>query len=100
MKKSYISKLIGKNLFFLLFLTGPFFVSAQNYCDTITLEANIPDTVFLCSSDSIQINADAGFVSYQWSRGDTTATVDLNYSGMYWLTVTDDSSCVEVDSVL
>ncbi|MEA3445899.1 MAG: LamG domain-containing protein, partial [Bacteroidota bacterium] len=51
-------------------------------------------------SDSIQINADTGFVSYQWSRGDTTATVDLNYSGMYWLTVTDDSSCVEVDSVL
>ncbi|MCF8371180.1 MAG: T9SS type A sorting domain-containing protein [Bacteroidales bacterium] len=97
----HISRLKSRiGLATLLIIFSVFQLVAQSYCDTVNLEANIPDTVFLCNSDSITISASTGFASYTWSRGDTVSDITLNYSGLYWLTITDDSSCVKVDSVL
>lgn len=101
MNTSQISRLKNRiGLIALLFVSSVFQVVAQSYCDSVNLEANIPDTVYLCNSDSISISASTGFASYKWSRGDTVSDITLNYSGLYWLTITDDSSCVEIDSVL
>ena len=89
------------NLFLVVFVLFTYESSAQTtYCDSITLNANIPDTVFLCGEDSAIISADPGFASYEWSRGDTTNELTMYYSGKYYLTVSDDSACVSVDSTV
>ena len=98
LKTYFFSKLV---IFSFVLIVGlSVVITAQTpYCDTITLNSNIPDSVFLCGEDSTIISADIGFVSYEWSRGDTVNEVAFYYSGKYYLTITDDSSCVSVDSV-
>jgi hypothetical protein len=95
-----IKILIRTSLILLLVIFSFTRAQSQSYCDTVNLDANIPDTVLICNSDSINISASAGFASYKWSRGDTNSNVVLSYSGLYYLTVTDDSACVAVDSLL
>lgn len=68
--------------------------------------ANLPDTAIACLGDSVQatvlVTGGIGNVSYSWSTTpeQTTATaIDLAPGNYYYVTVTDDSSCVAIDSV-
>ncbi|MDP4664396.1 MAG: T9SS type A sorting domain-containing protein, partial [Salibacteraceae bacterium] len=40
-----------------------------------------------------------GGQSYSWSEGSSTATVDLNTTGVYFVTVTDNQGCSSSDSI-
>ena len=45
------------------------------------------------------LDAGAGFASYDWSTGATTQTIQINSTGWYHVTVTNDTGCVASDSV-
>jgi hypothetical protein len=67
--------------------------------------ANLPDTVYACTGDSaqatVQVTGAIGDVTYSWNTNpvQTSQTaVDLVPGNWYMVTVTDDSSCVSMDS--
>jgi hypothetical protein len=41
-----------------------------------------------------------GGVSYAWSDGSSNASLDLNTTGVYYVTTTDDQGCVSSDSLM
>ena len=57
------------------------------------------DTVLSCGQDSLQLDAGAGFASYQWNTGDTVQSPFVALSGMYYVTVTNGAGCEASDSV-
>jgi ligand-binding sensor domain-containing protein len=46
-----------------------------------------------CGSDTIQLKAPAGFVSYAWNTGDTTQFVDTDSTQSFWFAATDLNGC-------
>jgi hypothetical protein len=57
-----------------------------------------PDTIIEIGS-MIQVDAGAGFLSYQWSTGETTQIISVLSSGTYFVTVTDLNGCMAHDSI-
>jgi hypothetical protein len=49
-------------------------------------------TIF-CAGDSVTLDAGAGYVSYRWSRGDTSRKITVRSSGSYRVTVTNQYGC-------
>ncbi|GAB4494843.1 MAG: hypothetical protein OHK0019_22310 [Saprospiraceae bacterium] len=58
--------------------------------------AGVPD---FCQGNSTNLSADAGFVSYLWSNGETSQTVVANSSGNFIVTATDALGCTATASV-
>ncbi|MHC1706706.1 MAG: M6 family metalloprotease domain-containing protein [Bacteroidales bacterium] len=52
------------------------------------------------SSDSILLDAGAGFSTYNWSTGENTQTILVSESGSYSVTVTNDNSCSGNDEII
>ncbi|MCX6258946.1 MAG: hypothetical protein NTW49_13765 [Bacteroidia bacterium] len=86
---------------------GSYSVVLTNICgssitDTINIhyftaiQTNLPDSCYCY--DPI-LDAGNGFISYQWSTGETTQSITA-YSGFtsYYVTVTDSNGCVTIDS--
>jgi gliding motility-associated-like protein len=46
-----------------------------------------------CEGQSIQIEGEAGYVSYEWSTGAATAAITVDSAGAYTLSVTDANGC-------
>ncbi|HHM20906.1 MAG TPA: gliding motility-associated C-terminal domain-containing protein, partial [Bacteroidetes bacterium] len=46
-----------------------------------------------CEGQEVQLVADMGFVSYQWSTGEATASVSVDQPGSYSVTATDANGC-------
>ena len=53
----------------------------------------------LCPGDSTILTAGPGFVSYQWSTGDTLSTTAVFGAGNYSLTVIDTVGCLGTDDI-
>lgn len=77
-----------------------------SYCPSIALiMADSPepftDTVYLCSSSTITLDAGQGD-TYLWSNGDTTQTISVNIPGVYTVQVCNDSviSCCVTDTII
>jgi dienelactone hydrolase len=47
----------------------------------------------LCAGASVSLSGSAGFASYQWSTGQTGASISVSQAGSYSLTVTDANGC-------
>ncbi|MDX1408799.1 MAG: hypothetical protein R3330_11715, partial [Saprospiraceae bacterium] len=47
----------------------------------------------ICQGDSAVLSATAGFVSYAWSTGETTPSIETDVAGNYGVTVTDAFGC-------
>ncbi len=64
----------------------------------------MPDSLFTCNVNPVQIDAGSGFASYVWSTGEITQTIDVVTSGMYSVETTDgvcdyqDSTFVQFNS--
>jgi len=59
-------------------------------------------TVFCANRDNI-LDAGNGFVSYLWSTGETTRTIQIEQQGEYWVEVShgaDCSSTIHINSIL
>jgi len=53
----------------------------------------------VCLDSVIVLDAGAGFTAYAWSNSDITQTTTVNATGTYFVTVTDDNGCQNVDSI-
>lgn len=51
----------------------------------------------LCAGATTQLSAPAG-LSYQWSTGQTTSSINVNAAGTYSVTVVDNNNCTAADS--
>jgi hypothetical protein len=80
------------------------FVQDTNGCwgpsDTVTVrvESLAPvitpaGPVSICTGDSVQLDAGAGYLSYQWNTGEITQKIMVRTSGKFHCTVTDSSGC-------
>jgi hypothetical protein len=49
--------------------------------------------VTLCEGSSLTLDAGAGYISYLWSTGQTTRTIEVNAAGSYDVTVGDANGC-------
>lgn len=57
------------------------------------------DTIISDNFCPITLSASAGFSNYVWSTGETTATININQSGVYWLAAKDFFGRIKVDSI-
>lgn len=81
-------------------------VSGNNMvcADSVTISVsqqftlNLPDTVGECNSDTVYLDAGQGYETYLWNTGDTTFSITVDSSGMYYVTVTD--GCSVEDSIM
>lgn len=58
----------------------------------------LPDTLLLCNTNGLRINARFLNGTYHWSTGSTDSAIWVNQPGKYWVEVTM-GSCVMADSV-
>ena len=58
----------------------------------------LPDVMDFCE-DQITLSSSNHYVGYQWNTGEHTASIDINSSGFYSVTVTDVSGCTISDNV-
>ena len=52
-----------------------------------------------CNGGSTILDAGNGFSSYEWGGGESTQTINVNSSGSYSVTVTDNNGCTANDNV-
>lgn len=76
--------------------SGIFPNSPPQFVDAIFREPVLADTVVLdtalvviCPNDNGELSARREGIAYRWSTGDTTATITVEASGVYCVTVTD-----------
>ncbi len=78
-------------------------VQASNGCYqvvrlTLTLvnqpHIGIPDTVAICSNNTILLNASGNYSSYLWSTGATTSSITVSQPGNYSVTVTQNHGAI------
>ncbi len=90
-------------------VSGVYQDTIPNYmgCDsilTINLTINpippvqITGNTIICIGASTTICASAGFASYLWSTGETTACINVNNGGAYTVTVQDANGCTGTDT--
>jgi gliding motility-associated-like protein len=73
------------------------------YTETVTVqelpEIALGDTVYMYPGSPILLDPGEGFVSYEWSTGETTQTITTDEPGVYFVTVQNDRCCFKLDSV-
>jgi hypothetical protein len=83
-------------------------VTNENGCinqDTIVLtmvpapSVSLGDDQTFCEGTSVALNAGAGFISYLWSTGETSSSINASQPGIVWVEVTDANSCSARDTV-
>lgn len=54
---------------------------------------NVSRSMPSCPGDDIMLSSPTSYAHYRWSTGDTTATISVDSSGTYGLTVIDSNGC-------
>lgn len=68
--------------------------------DSFALQAGLGPDTSVCAGNSISLHSGSGpGLSYVWSTGATTPSLAVFSAGTYWLSVTNGSGCVKVDSI-
>jgi gliding motility-associated-like protein len=78
----------------------PFYDSLTVFVDGDTSFVNLGPDTSICESESLLLNAFQENASYSWSTGDTSATLTVQQTGLYGVTVTLDNYCVDSDNAL
>ncbi len=71
----------------------------SGYSDTLTVTAShnspvaITGNMVLCGDAPVELIAAQGFISYQWTTGDTTRTTTVAEPGLYTVYAIDSSGC-------
>ncbi len=57
-------------------------------------EVNLPQGITICPGQSVNLEPDTPFESYQWSDGSTSSSISVSEAGTYGLTVTNEVGCI------
>lgn len=63
------------------------------------INVNISGDLVICAGGSTTLTADAGYVNYNWSTGETTESITVNAPGDYTVTVADADGCTGTQTV-
>ncbi|MCI5055640.1 MAG: T9SS type A sorting domain-containing protein, partial [Flavobacteriales bacterium] len=87
--------------------TGHYWVEVSNGFNCVSrdsifvkfssLKLSIGNDTTVCGSHIV--DAGPGYASYLWSTSDTTAAINVQFSGTYVLTVSNNDGCVEDDTI-
>ncbi|MEM8906294.1 MAG: SprB repeat-containing protein, partial [Bacteroidota bacterium] len=66
---------------------------------TESLDVVIDGDLEICPGSSTTLDAGTGFISYEWSTGAMTQSINANTPGNYSVTVTDAQGCLGIESV-
>ncbi len=61
---------------------------------------NIAGPTAVCEGESANLTAGAGFTSYEWSNGETTATISVSQPNTYSIVATDANGCTAEASLV
>ncbi|OFY82867.1 MAG: hypothetical protein A3F72_01915 [Bacteroidetes bacterium RIFCSPLOWO2_12_FULL_35_15] len=61
--------------------------------------ANFRNDTSICVNDTIMLNAGTDFISYMWSTGSTTQTINALPGNVYWVTGYANNSCISKDTI-
>ncbi|MGB0390038.1 MAG: gliding motility-associated C-terminal domain-containing protein [Salibacteraceae bacterium] len=89
--------------------SGKYWVTAKDttgcdWIDTVELvsfphiDVNLGADKVICPGQSVTLDA-SGYAHYNWSNGDTTPTITVNYQGQFYVDVTDANGCTSSDTV-
>jgi len=53
----------------------------------------------ICNEDTITLNAGDGFKNYKWNNSSENQKLNVNTSGEYYVTVTDENNCSNSDTI-
>ncbi|MEY5000310.1 MAG: hypothetical protein RLZZ211_346, partial [Bacteroidota bacterium] len=70
-------------------VTGSIIVNPQPVAPVIA----VAGTTMICPNTTATLSVPAGFASYQWNNGATTATMTTSVAGSYFVTVTNAQGC-------
>jgi gliding motility-associated-like protein len=74
------------------------------YSETVTVNelppVDIGDTVYMYPGSPILLDAGPGYVTYEWSTGESSQSVKIYEQGMYYVTVQNERCCYKIDSAL
>lgn len=62
-------------------------------------EINLGPDTFICAGDTLFVDAGELFESYSWQNQSNLSAINIHQSGIYWIEVTDENSCVNRDSI-
>lgn len=72
-------------------------VSNYNVTEVASPIVNLSDAL-ACNGETITLDAGTEGVTYQWSTGETTTTIDVANAGWYYVSVTNFVGCTTTDS--
>lgn len=80
----------------------------QSIMNLVVPESNIPaappvfslgnDTI-LCQGDTLLLDPGTTIGQFTWSTGDTTPTITVDTSGIYWLEISTGAACIASDTI-
>ncbi len=75
----------------------------KNYTRNVVITANPnfdfgPDK-FKCPGSQVSLQSGVMLVKYEWSTGETTASISIKDPDVYWLTVENNNGCVASDTI-
>jgi gliding motility-associated-like protein len=62
-------------------------------------QKKLPRDTILCSGYIMKLDAGAGYSDYLWQDGSEERMMDIDHSGTYWVRLTEQSGCVNTDTV-
>jgi gliding motility-associated-like protein len=90
--------------------SGLYWLKVSNVCgnniDTINTKLySLPSLTLskdsiICRGTPRVLEAGKGFANYLWSTGESTPSIAVNNTGLYWVKITDNHSCSNSDSLL
>jgi hypothetical protein len=60
---------------------------------------SLGEDLHLCQGESMEIDAGAGYASYEWNTGAVSQSIEVSQQGSYEVTVTDGKGCTNSDNV-
>lgn len=67
---------------------------------SILTPVNLGNDTAICPSQSVLLNAGAGFASYLWQNGSQLQTITASVADTFYVVVTDAAGCTATDSVI
>lgn len=93
---------VGNSGIFTVTVTGEFAcstVSSVNVTESPKPIVDLGPDIQICSNGSVTLTPTQSFSSYLWSTGETTTSIEVDSSGIFYVLVTDSNGCLGDDVI-